>query len=195
MHLLMLLDATDELVPVKTDKGILPARLPLYYPLRYGIGGGEVQYEVVDDQNIRIVYISDKRPDNEVYPFMESFPERRFALQPFTYEQYRAFWMSENGSGMKLSDEDWRIVKEDVAPWHLIQFGGSISVIQGGIRWKCRNKGCEWKGILAGVDTFCRVSATPTDDIQIFGEHGTDVEIYFSLCRMCGTIVAVNRCT
>lgn len=195
MHLLLLLDARDKLVPLEAENGPMPSRIPLYYPLRYGIGGGEVQYEVVDDQSIRIISISDQKPDHEVYPFMDAFPERRFSLQPFTYEQYRAFLMSEQGPGMDTSEENTRIVREEVDPWHLIQLGGAIFPIQGDIEWTCENKRCKWKGTSARIHTFCRVSATPSEDIQIFGEYGTDVEVYFGLCRMCGTIVAVNRCT
>jgi hypothetical protein len=194
MHLVMTLDTRDPLVPLQTEDGIMPPYLPLYYPLRYDMGGGEVQYEVVDEKNIRIISVS-KLLDDEEYPFMESFPQKWFSLSPFTYEQYRALLISEQGSGMETSAEDWRIVKEEVDPWHLIQFGGAIFPIQGEIRWTCQNKNCDWKGMETRVETFCRLSATPTDDIEIFGEHGTDVEIYFSLCRMCGTIIAVNRCT
>lgn len=190
---MMLLDTKDPLVPIETEDAS-PAFLPLYYPLRFGMGGGEAQYEILAD-DIKLYAICDTEPDDDEYPFMTAFPKLLFDLVPFTYEQYRAHLVSEQGTGMETSPEDWKIVKEQVDPWHLIQFGGAIYPVQGDISWKCQNKKCEWHDVDARIDTFCRVSATPKDEIQIFGELGTYFEIYFGLCRVCGTIVTVNRCT
>jgi hypothetical protein len=195
MHLLMSLDTADPLFPLAAAEGELPAHLPLYYPLRYGLGGGEVQYEVLNADTVQILSICNETPDDEEYPFMLEFPSEKFSLKAFTYTEYRAFLIYEQGRGMKVSPADRRIVMNGVEPGTLIQFGGAIFPIGGQIRWRCANRRCKWKGKETTINVFCRVSATPLPGVQIFGEYGTDVEIYFGLCRMCGTIITVNRCT
>ena len=64
MHLLLTLDLADPVVPV-APKDIQISRLPLYYPLRFGGGGGEAQYRVVSDTEVEIYYVVSNEPDDE----------------------------------------------------------------------------------------------------------------------------------
>lgn len=193
LHRVLTLDLSDPLVPVEVS-GRRLRFLPLYYPLRYGVGGGKAQYRVVSDVSIELLDISKGGPDTEQYPLMDQFPERPFHLKPFSYEQYRALLMAEEGEGFKPSRSD-REHLEVVDQDHLVQIGGNVSPIGGDMGGQCRNPKCSWAGSVVTFDVFARVSATPAPDIQMFGEWGTDVEICFGLCRGCGTIVTQNRCT
>lgn len=191
MHLVLTLDMRDPLVPLEfVDKSI--QSLPLYYPLRYGDGGGEAQYRVVSDSSIELLHINGSEADDEEYPFMVSFPEVSFSLETIPYEQYRAVLMWEQGKGYTTSPSDERLCHE-LMPF--LYLAPDILPPCGKLHWSCRNKKCDWFDCDAVIQSFARVSAVPTDDIEMFGEHGTDVEIYFSLCRKCGTIVAQNRCS
>src|SRR5688500_4357600 len=61
LHLLLLLDLADPNCPVRSDAGV--RYLPLYYPLKYGVGGPTVQYAVASDDEIEILHLSDDAPD------------------------------------------------------------------------------------------------------------------------------------
>ena len=193
MHRVLTLDLADPLAPVMVGGDRLNG-LPLYYPLRYGGGGGEAQYRVVGNDEIELLHLGDAEPDDEEYPFMDEFPLRPVTLEPFTYEQFRALLMAEQGQGFDLVPAD-RALIGTIGYHRLVQVGGRIHPMQGDLRWSCRNPACKWSGRVATLDVLARVSATPCQDIMIFGEHGTDVEIYFGLCRACGCVVTVNRCT
>ncbi len=193
MHLLLTLDLADPLVPIAPKDAQL-SRLPLYYPLRYGSGGGEAQYRVVSDNRIDLYHIVCEEPDDDPYPFMDEFPERPFRLQPFTYAQFRALLMDEQAPEFEASFWDRRRVRS-LDRTHLIQFGGRIFPIGGAPLWQCRNPKCAWSHLQSTLHIFARVSDMPAADIAIFDEDGAGVEIYFGLCRKCGSIVTFNRCT
>lgn len=198
MHLMMLLDMNDPLVPVEpVDSGI--RILPLYYPLRYGLGGGEVQYLVDSDDKITILSNLHKDYVDEGldFPYPEQFPELPASLVPLSYVQHRAIVTAEHDSNHFKEDPasktDFQILK-DLDYWSLIRVGDSFSPIQGGIQWPCQNKKCEMRGKAVIVDVFASFTNALTDDISIWGDSGDYTEIYFCLTPCCRTITALNRC-
>lgn len=60
IHHLLDLDLADQLLPIRSEK---VTSLPLLFPLWYGFGGPEIQYVVLGDNEIDIVYLSDLSPD------------------------------------------------------------------------------------------------------------------------------------
>lgn len=193
MHRLLTLDMSDPLVPLEFS-GASIRYLPLYYPLRYGYGGGQAQYRVVSNTRIEVLNVNERGPDDDEYPFMDHFPERSVYLEPFTYEQFRALLIAEEGDGFDLSRQDLRSLR-GIKHEHLIQLGGHVSTLGGDIRVRCKNPKCDWENTDTAVHVFARVSAVPAADLLLFGEFSSDVEIYYGFCRGCGTIVTCNRCT
>ena len=199
MHLMMILDMNDPLVPIEPDESDVRF-IPLYYPLRYGFGGGEVQYSVDSDDKITILSALHKEEvdEGEDYPYPDRFPELPASLVPLSYVQHRAIVASEHGSNHFNEDPeskaDFQLLK-DLDYWKLVRFGNSFSPVQGGIQWPCQNKKCKWRGKPVRVDVFASFTGALTDEISIWGEYGDSVEIYFCLMSCCKTITTVNRCT
>lgn len=199
MHLLLLLDLRDKLVPIESA-GENVRTLPLYYPLRYGMGGGEVQYDIVSDTRIRILSSlhEEDADDPEGFWFPDEFPTIPVTIVPLTYAQNRAIAASEHGSNHFSADPEAKAdlqILRDLGYWSMIRLGDNFSPSQGGIRWPCRNRTCKWRSKEVRVDVFASFTSTLTDEISIWGDHGDDAEIYFGLTSCCRTIVAVNRCT
>lgn len=199
MHLVLTLDLRDPLVPLEAD-GTDLGFLPLYYPLRYGGGGGEAQYSVNSESQITVFGdMHELGEDNGAdYPFPTQFPERPVSLKPLSYVQLRAIAASECGTNHHFDDpeknRDFEVLKE-INIWQMIRLGGGFRPIQGAINWACRNPGCGWFGKHVRVDVFASIVGSPTDEISIWGEYGECVEIYFCLMSCCNTITTVNRCT
>src|SRR6516162_9474248 len=61
LHRLLSLDLRDKSCPIETTNPI--RYLPLYFPLKYGQGGPELQYTVISDSKIKIIHLSDPKPD------------------------------------------------------------------------------------------------------------------------------------
>ena len=199
MHLMMILDMNDPLVPIQPDESGLRF-LPLYYPLRYGFGGGEVQYSVDSNDKITILSAFHMKSvdEGEDYPFPDQFPQLPASLVPLSYVQHRAIVESEHSSNHFNEDEECKAdlqILKDLDYWKLARFGDNFSPIQGGIQLCCQNKKCKWKGKVVRVEVFASFRNSLTDDISIWGEYGDDVEIYFGLMSCCNTITTVNRCT
>jgi hypothetical protein len=199
MHLLLSLDMRDPMVPLDSDGGYLTC-LPLYYPLRYGCGGGETQYSVDSDTHITVFDGMQELGEDEGldYPFPESFPSLPVTLRALSYLEMRAIAVSEYGTGNITEDpektRDLEILKS-IDYWRMIRFGGGFSAIQGDILWLCRNPNCEHQGKPARVEVFASIVGSPTEEISIWGDYGECVEIYFGLMPCCKTITTVNRCT
>ncbi len=203
MHLLLDLDLSDQLVPIEGTSDL--NRLPIYYPLVYGGGGGEVQYRVDSDSEITILSsFIDEEPDE--YPetsFPKGFPEKRVSIDPLSYEQYRAIIMSEHGSNHYKNDrnqkQDHKLLGK-MNSGQIVRFGhpDSFSPIQGDILWGCMNQDCEYYKRSVKVDIFAQFADKLTDEISIWSEPGESssfVEIYFGLIQCCKTIVTENQCT
>lgn len=199
MHLMLNLDLSDPLTPVEPVEGG-PRFLPLYYPLRYGGGGGEVQYSVDSDSQITILSPLEElgTDDGSDYPYPDQFPERPVRLMPMSYKQLRALAASECGTNHHFDDPDkkadFEILKE-MGYWSMIRLGGGFSPIQGDIKWACQNNACEWKGKHVRVDVFASLKGDLPDQMSVWGMYGSYVEIYFCLMSCCQTITTVNRCT
>lgn len=193
MHHLLTLDLRDPLCPVETKESWL-RYVPLYYPLRYGCGGGQAQYQIISNEKIKILHINETGVDEEVYPFMTEFPEFRLRLEPFSYEQFRALLMAEQADAYEISAQDEKRLKS-IGQEHLVQIGGPIFPLGSDIRFECQNPKCSWFGRMAVAEVIARFNSDVKTGVEIFGEFGADVQIYFSLCQMCGTIVTQNRCT
>src|SRR5688500_17368587 len=61
-HRIFVIDLTDPELPFSSPD--LKA-LPLYYPLKYGIGGPGMQYRIVSESEIEIIHMTDSEPDPE----------------------------------------------------------------------------------------------------------------------------------
>ena len=197
MHLLMILDMNDPLVPVEPEDSSLRL-LPLYYPLRYGVGGGEVQYSVDGDDRITILSDLHKEcvDDGGDYPYPDQFPELPVSLIPLSYVQHRAIVASAQVANQFGEDPELKADLQIVRDLdYRIRFGDTVSPVQGAVQWPCQNKKCRFKGQHVRVDVFASFSSALTDEISIWGEYGDEVEIYFCLMSCCRTITAVNRCT
>ncbi len=203
MHLLIDLDLTDLQVPIESESDL--RRLPLYYPIGYGGGGGEVQYRVDSDSEITILSsFDDEEPDEypETY-FPEGFPELKVSIEPLTYEQFRAIIMSEHGSNHYKNDKSQKRdhkLFEKMNSGQIIRFGhpDSFSPIQGDILWGCQNRDCEYFKKSVKVDIFAQFADKLTDEISIWTEPGGSsslVEIYFGLIQCCKTIITENHST
>lgn len=193
MHRMLTLDLADEAVPIYAENCQL-SFLPLYYPLRFGFGGGEAQYRIVSEHRIEVLHIGANSHDEESYPHMDMFPRRTFQLQTIPYKHFRALLMSEQGRSFTPSTEDRKLLRELDAS-RLSFLGDGLLTLGGDTAWQCKNKTCPWSDQYASLHIFARIAGSPCAGLEIFGQHGSDVQIYFGLCQMCGTIVTFNRCT
>ncbi|MGJ8653576.1 MAG: hypothetical protein ACSHX8_09920 [Opitutaceae bacterium] len=187
------LDLTDPLCPVECDDPDIKT-LPLYYPLCFDFGGGEVQYTLTKKRKIKLFNQPEEDDDYEEYPYPEELPEKEFSLVELTYEEFRALTVSRVDDAYKTPESD-KIVLNRIEESRMIQLGGFIYPMQGEITWKCKNKKCEWSKLEATVDVIATIPSEPIEGLDIWGADGYGPEIYFCLCRLCGTIFCVNRCT
>lgn len=199
MHLMMLLDMYDPLVPIEAEESDIQY-LPLYYPLRYGYGGGEVQYSVDSDEKITILSAlhEEEVDEDEEYPHPDQFPELPISLLPLSYAQHRAVVLSEYGSNHYIEDPDRKAdheIMDRISSEQVARFGDSFNPLQGAILWPCQNEKCNWKGKHVRVDVFASFTGELPNDISICGDFADYVEIYFCLMSCCKTITTVNRCT
>ncbi len=192
MHLILSLNTKDPLCPVDE---IEAKELPLYYPLRYGMGGGEVQYQVCKDSSIRITYIDAQEPDDPAdhpYPNQDCLPEMRGVLRAMSYEEIRAAAYADLYSDRKCSPRDKKLLAH--AGWtDGIRVGGELLTCRGEVGWECKNSKCKIFERPSVLKALAVVADSPIKGIEIFG--CSDVVIFFGLCRACGQVVAVNRCS
>lgn len=203
MHLLLDLDLSDQLVPIKSTSDL--QRLPLYYPLVYGAGGGQVQYQVDSDSEITILssFIDEFVNKDPETSFPKGFPGKEVSLEPLNYDQFRAIIMSETGSNHYRNDKNQmrdHEILETINSGHVVRFGHSdhFRPIQGDILWRCENPKCKYHKKAVKVDIFAQFADQLTNDISIWSEPGEDdqlIEIYFGLMQCCMTIVTENHCT
>ena len=199
MHLLLQLDLRDPLTPIEPKDQDL-TYLPLYYPLRYGHGGGSVQYAVNADDRITILSPLHKEPvdDGVEYSFSDKFPELPVTLMPLNYKQYRA--LTCGGSNHYRHDRaqqaDHRILRE-LDSNRMIRLGNTFSPIQGNMGRRCENPKCEWHKKVVQTRIFAQFTDSVTPEISIFSSPGQTayVEIYFALMTCCNTITCENQCT
>jgi hypothetical protein len=192
LHLLLLLDLNDISCPFKSDGSI--RYLPLYYPLKYGQGGAEVQYGVLSDSEIHILYMSDKEPDPESLQYVKvaQLPSCLAEILPLRYEEARILAFADGY--FQPNAEDRQILNELTREHPLILIGGHRRLPLNAGDVICRNPECEFFGRRVWVDMIAAVPPVPvngTDDFW-YEYQGGEVEFYFCLCCYCHTIIAFN---
>ena len=192
LHLVLLLDLRDPNCPVRSDGPV--TYLPLYYPLKYGVGGPELQYRVVSDTEIEILHISDRAPDAEdqQYVRVPELPASPARILPLTYEQARILAFA---GGYFQPDEKDRNILRDLTRHHpLILVGGYRRLPVNAGDPACRNPGCESFGRRVRVTVIASVPPVPVNGSDEFWHEyqGGDVKFYFCLCNHCATVIAFN---
>jgi len=169
LHKLLSIDLSDSKIPFSVE-GL--KKLPLYYPLKYGIGGPSIQYSVLSENEIDIIYMSDPQPDpeDEAYVQVESFPEVRLKT-------------------------DSPVINDDDLSWFTISLGGSETLDHQADY--CENPNCANYHKEPDVELIACVPPFPIpgkEDLW-YEFEGAYLLFYFWYCNGCSTIIASNRCT
>lgn len=197
LQLVLLFDLSDALVPFKAE-GL--KRLPLFYPFKYGEGGGEVQYEVLDDNTIRIIHIWGQQadPPERQYVQVGELPRMSVALDPLTYEQARALALHDNEPSFNLNAEDERLIrflKRD-PKMPLVRVGGGRILSVDKISLDCHNSKCACYNRAAAFRAVVVMPPVPVNGVTSFWHEfeGTlGLNFCFGICWSCNTILAFNR--
>jgi hypothetical protein len=192
LHLLVCLDLSDENCPVMA-KG--RARyLPLYYPLKYGSGGPELQYAVLSDGEIKLIYLSDESPDDvdDQYVCVSALPSSPAELIPLSYEEARAIEFA--GGYFQPNDADRALLAGLNTPHPMIRIGGFRSLPRNAGAVICRNRECRLFGREIYLQLIASIPPVPVGGTDDFWHEyqGGDVEFCFGLCPSCGTIIGFN---
>jgi len=190
---LLLIDLRDVGAPFRTEPQT--RYLPLLYPFKYGTGGPEIQYSIVSDSEIKILYLSDPLPDTPEHQYLkiEELPEQPLVLQALSYEEARCLtFMRENGHFQPNRSDSAILKKLDVN--NLITVGGRRRHITNAPDIVCHNAACE---CFNKRTHFEFVAAVPP--IQINGKdafwyefQGGHVDFCFGFCYYCGSVIAFN---
>jgi len=201
LHHFLFMDLSDPNCPVRTDSSI--NNLPLYYPLKYGQGGPEVQYSVKSNTEIQILYMSDEIPDEEENQYVQVsvLPESRAEIIPLEYEEARILGFREADSYFQPNDDDIAILHH-LYGQDIISMGGNlirIGGVQMGVRHAqdvvCRNQECQLYGRRVYFDVIAAIPPVPINGSDDFWYEfqGGDMQFCFGLCHYCGTVIAFNR--
>ncbi len=201
IHHFLSLDLSDANCPIRTESAI--RYLPLYYPLKYGVGGPEVQYAVRSDKEIRILYLSDKKPDERgmQYVRVSSLPKSTAKLVPLTYDEARILGFMDADAYFKPSTDDTIILRRLYGGDRFSMGGGLIRIggLQPAVRHAqgviCRNKKCEFFGRHVHFEVVASIPPVPVNGLDSFWHEfqGADMQFCFGLCYYCGTVIAFNR--
>lgn len=167
-HRIFQIDLTDPNLPF-TSPDI--KTLPLYYPLKYGYGGPGMQYRVISESEIEIIYMTDPEPDSEdqAYVMVSEFPEVRFRLLP-------------------------AISNNDSLAYDVATLGGRLSTDQDET---CMNPECPSFKTADQCELLATIPPIPIeghDDIW-WEFKGACMFFHFWYCRGCHTVITNNRCT
>lgn len=192
LHLLLLLDLADPNCLVQSQNGV--RYLPLYYPLKYGFGGPSVQYSVLSEEEIRILYMSDERPDpdDEQYVRVPELPSCSAEIVPLRYEEARILFF--HRTYFQPSAEDSAILHELWREHPLIHVGGYTQPPVNAGDLFCRNPECEYFDRRVWVEIIASIPPVPVNGTDEFWYEyqGGDMEFFFALCVYCGTVMAFN---
>jgi hypothetical protein len=195
LHLLLLLDLADANCPFKSDGTV--RYLPLYYPLKYGVGGAEVQYAVLSDSDIEIFYLSEKRPDPESdeYVRVTELPSCSAEIVALCYEEARILAFA--GGFFQPNAEDAGLLTELQREHPVILIGGRQRLPMNAPDVICRNAGCKFIQRRVWVEVIAAIPPVPVNGADDFWDEyrGADMNFYFCLCGYCGTIIAFNVCS
>lgn len=167
-HRVFEIDLTDPQLPFRSDR---LQKLPLYYPLKYGIGGPGMQYRVVSESGIEIIYMTDPKPDPEevAYVKVNEFPEVKFKLLP-------------------------GIASSDSLTFGIATLGGALDSEQDE---PCMNPQCSCFKSAAQCELLASIPPVPIEGHdEIWWEFdGAYMFFHFWYCRAWDTIITNNRCT
>ena len=145
--------------------------LPLYYPLKYGGGGPAMQYSVLSDEAIEIIYLSDEPdvPDSQ-YVRVDAFPEVNYSIGK-------------------------QITPDDHIDWFTLTIGGSETLDHSPD--SCKNPKCDLFNQSGQGQLLASVPPIPIAGYdEIWWEFdGAYMLFYFWLCNGCNTIITSNRST
>ena len=161
LHLLLLLDLADVNCPFTCDGAT--RYLPLYFPLKYGLGGPQVQYTVLSDGEIQILHMSDETPDagGDQYVQVAQLPSCLAEILSLRYEEARILEFA--GGYFQLNAEDRGILDELNREHPLILIGGNrrLPVNAGDVI--CRNPECEFYNAGVWVDIIATIPPVPVN--------------------------------
>lgn len=191
LQLVALFDLADPNVPFRAE-GL--SRIPFYYPFKYGSGGGQVQYEVLNDESIKIIRMSDAKadPPSEACLQVDELPEMRFELNRLSYEEVRAMALLEVAYTSEIQAADAKLLTIMGMDNHsFVPIGCVGSRIAHEHRIMCRNPGCDWKWV---VDVMMKLPPiTIRGRSEFWGDYPPgEVEFCLGLCGGCGTFIAFN---
>lgn len=195
LQLVLELDLTDEQLPVAADRPL--KKIPLLYPFKYGGGGPEVQYSVISDSEVKIIYMSDSAADDpeSQYLLVDELPELRLELVSLSYEEARtlAYRYYDGYFGPDAADRE--ILDKLNYPYHLL-IGGRRSYITNAGEIICRNPECEFYQRQVWFKCLAMVPPIPVDgDTSFWYEFEGGVKFCFGMCYYCGTMIAFNVCS
>jgi hypothetical protein len=185
IHHIFTLDTHDPKTPVRFD-GV--RHVPLVYPLALSSGGADISYQIVGEYNVKILRISDHRPDEPPYFLLDSLPQRRASLVPLTYGERRIL-------GSDITEKSLL----DRLRWQRL-WNGECFRVSGMMHYSSKlgvgclaERGRETKACTGWKFAYFPATKKPFGDI--WHEYSADVWICFSICPDCGTIYAYNECT
>lgn len=170
-------------------------RLPLYYPLKYGMGGAAVQYEILSDTEIRILYLSDRKPDDpdDQYVRGNELPAGRFKLVPLKYEEARLMAFLDANRHFNLSRADQQVLSH-LRPAHHIGVGGPPTPIKNAGDIVCHNHQCDFFGKRVSLVPIATVPPIPVSGRDEFWHEyqGGAMRFCYGYCACCQTLIAFN---
>lgn len=190
---LLLIDLRDPDVPFAADSPI--NYLPILYPFKYGCGGPEIQYAVISDTEIEILYLSDPTPDEPEWQYIQvaELPKQPLAIEALTYEEARCLTFMREDGYFQPNTSDLKILKR-LGLNSVITFGGRRNYIENAPKICCRNPTCQQHG----EPTYFKLIAT-VPPIAVNGQddfwyefQGGGVDFCFGICHYCGTIIGFN---
>lgn len=191
VHLLALLDLSDEKIPFEASNGV--TWLPLLNPLKFGCGGPEMQYAVVSNRSVEIVYISHAAdPSDEQYIRVHTLPKLSMKLRPYSYEEARYLTFMREDGHFQPNAADQKISKTLGDDW--INIGGQRNDLTTTI---CKNPSCEKHNSPSYFRYLATVNTIPVNGKEDFWHEfeGSYVDFHFLACYFCNTIITFNRCT
>lgn len=192
LQLMVRLDLSDKSCPIKAEEGL--RYLPLFFPLKYGMGGPELQYEVLSDNRVKILYLSDPEPDptGSQYVQVDVLPLANAQMRRLKYEEARAILVQR--SYMKPQQGDAEILDALHQPHSMIRIGGDLPLPANASDIVCRNAGCKQFEKRVRVEVLAAIPPVPVsgDDAFWYEFQGGYVEFYFCLCPHCRTMIAFN---
>jgi hypothetical protein len=168
--------------------------LPLYYPLKYGCGGPAVQYAVLSDDEIKILYMSDEVPDaaERQYVRVPQLPASAAEILPLRYEEARILEFV--GGYFQPNADDSAILRELEREHPVILIGGYRRLPSNASDVICRNPECQLFNRRIWLDVVASIPPIPINGAEDFWYEyeGADMEFYFGLCRYCKTVISFN---